>query len=1131
MFDTESVYAIGGSVQAGNGYYIARPADKELITLCRANTFAYVLAPRQVGKSSLMIRTARTLEEEGIHTAVIDLNSIGTRLSPQTLYFGLLQSITDQLHLKTDVLDWWEKYHYLSLTQRFSLFFEKVLLVEITTPIVVFIDEIDTTLSLRFTDDFFASIRAFYDARSRIESFHRLTFVLIGVATPSDLVRDPKRTPFNIGQRVEMTDFTIEEALPLTQGLPTTNSEQTLRWILYWTGGHPYLTQRLCRSIAESNQRLWIKSDVDRLVHSMFFGDRSAHDTNLQFVRDMLTKRAPDPSRVLTTYRAILQGKRTAQIDEEQSLIKSHLKLAGIVYRKGDLLQIRNNIYREVFNASWIRSHLPGNVERAERIQRARNMIIFLSGFSLIMMFLTLFAWGAKQDAERANALADARALVIQSRAVSDPELSLLLATEAGERLQHAHITLDADATGQIEDVLHNAIQNSYVRKRLYLNNIATGATWSPNGKSIVTASVDNTAQVWDAETGQVRLTLQGHSNVVNEAAYSPDGKSIVTASQDNTAKVWDAETGQVRLTLANHTDQITTASWSPDGKSIVTASADKTAKVWDATTGRVRFTFQGHSNVVNGAVYSPDGKSIVTASADKTAKVWDAATGQVHLTLQGHSGYLYAVAYSPDGKSIVTASVDNTAKVWDSKTGQLRLTLQGHNGWIGSVAYSPDGKSIVTASADKTAKIWDAATGQELFTLQGHTDILHSVGYSPDGRSIITASSDNTVRVWDAHPAEYMTLYGHTSGVNSARYSPDGKSIVTASQDNTAKVWDAETGQELFALQGHTDQIITAAWSPDGKSIVTASADKTAKVWDAATGQELRTLQGHSNAVNGAVFSPDGKSIVTASADMTAKVWDAATGQELRTLQGHSNYLYAVAYSPDGKSIVTASADNTAKVWDAATGRELRTLRGHNGWIGDVAYSPDGKTIVTASADKTAKVWDAATDQELFTLQGHTDILQSARYSPDGRSIITASRDKTVRVWDAATGRERVTLHGARDAANSAEYSPNGHFIVAASNDSTVRMYEVQLDDLLSLARTHVSRTLTSTEQEQLAQFGLLPALTHSPRSGASFDLTPIPAPQPTTITVLSTPTTVITPGSNSVPILRPTPTIFSQP
>jgi len=362
----QPLYTVGGTVQAGSGLYIARHADTELLELCQAGTFAYVLSSRQMGKSSLMVRTNEQLMATGTHAVVVDLSNLGTQLTAEAWYLGLLTTIVDSLMLSTDVMAWWQAHAHLGQAQRLTDFFQEVLLIETEAPVVIFIDEIDSTLSLPFTDDFYAAIRSVYNARALVPSFRRLSFVLLGVATPNDLISDPRRTPFNIGQRVEVTDFTYEEALPLADGfgLPPAQAQQVLQWVLDWTGGHPYLTQRLCRVMADEDRGQWSETDVAQMVARTFFGEQSEQDYNLQFVRDMLTKRAPErvrapePVRVLATYRTIRQGRRAVR-GEGQSLVLAHLKLSGVVRQVQRVLRVRNRIYEAVFDLSWVREHWP----------------------------------------------------------------------------------------------------------------------------------------------------------------------------------------------------------------------------------------------------------------------------------------------------------------------------------------------------------------------------------------------------------------------------------------------------------------------------------------------------------------------------------------------------------------------------------------------------------------------------------------------------------------------------------------------------------------------------------------------------------------------------------------------------
>ncbi len=357
---TEStIFTIGGTVQAKGGIYLPRPADDELLQHCLVGDFSYVLTARQMGKSSLMVRTAERLNADGIQTAIIDLNQIGTTLTAEQWYLGLVDELVEQLSLDVDYRSWWSEHDYLGVTQRLSRFLREIALEKIEGRFVIFIDEIDTTLSLPFSDDFFAAIRACYNARSTDPAYKELAFVLLGVATPGDLIHDPQRTPFNIGERIDLTDFNLQEAMPLVKGfdLPEEEARQVLGWVLDWTGGHPYLTQRFCRALVEREHTSWTEELVATVVEETFFGERSKDDDNLQFVRDMLTKRAPNIHRTLKIYKDIRTDKIV--LDEEQSVPKLHLKISGIVHSKDGHLVLRNRIYAHIFNLTWVKSNMP----------------------------------------------------------------------------------------------------------------------------------------------------------------------------------------------------------------------------------------------------------------------------------------------------------------------------------------------------------------------------------------------------------------------------------------------------------------------------------------------------------------------------------------------------------------------------------------------------------------------------------------------------------------------------------------------------------------------------------------------------------------------------------------------------
>lgn len=281
--------------------------------------------------------------------------------------------------------------------------------------------------------------------------------------------------------------------------------------------------------------------------------------------------------------------------------------------------------------------------------------------------------------------------------------------------------------------------------------------------------------------------TLESHTNDVVSLAFSPNGKLLVSTSLDWTVKLWDAATGTAVKTFVGSMGWISSVAFSPDNKLLASAS-EKTIRLWDATTGAALMTLKPEGYCHN-LVFSPDSKLLACDTERGPLELWDAAAGVVLKTLKGHTTYVKFIAFSPDGKLLASASGDSTVRLWNAATGAALKTLEGHNFVVSFVAFSPDARLLASASWDRMVRLWDPATGRAVRTLKGHTDSVKSVAISPDGKLLASASQDGTVKLWDAAKGATVKTI-KVDSIYNLSFSSDG--------------WFLETDRGLLSLEGY---------------------------------------------------------------------------------------------------------------------------------------------------------------------------------------------------------------------------------------------------------------------------------------------------------------------------------------
>ncbi|TWH53981.1 AAA-like domain-containing protein [Dulcicalothrix desertica] len=353
-------YIFSGSLPENASTYVKREADKELYEGLKAGKFCYVLNSRQSGKSSLRVRTMQRLRDADVACVSIDLSSDSVQdATPEQWYVGLIDYFIESFDLDVELGKWWSKYQLLSPLSRFRKFIEEVLLVEVRENIIVFIDEIDSVLSFKFpTDDFFAFIRACHNQRVDNPEYNRLAFCLLGVASPSNLISDKNRTPFNIGQAIILKGFQLHEAEPLEKGLSPyfEDTRAVIKEILHWTGGQPFLTQKLCQFMVEESKTANPRT-VEQIVKAKIIENWESQDfpEHLRTIRDRILRNEERAGYLLELYQ---QVRASGEITNNDSIEQSELMLSGLVVKGENKLRVLNPIYYQVFNQNWIDTEL-----------------------------------------------------------------------------------------------------------------------------------------------------------------------------------------------------------------------------------------------------------------------------------------------------------------------------------------------------------------------------------------------------------------------------------------------------------------------------------------------------------------------------------------------------------------------------------------------------------------------------------------------------------------------------------------------------------------------------------------------------------------------------------------------------
>jgi WD40 repeat protein len=876
-------YKIGGTIGSESPTYIKRVADENLYTSLLQGDFCYVLTSRQMGKSSLKVRVMEKLRQDGVKCSSIDASFAGDNenVTANQWYRGLINRWVNDLGLKkfVNIKEFWAQHEEFAFSERLDEFVNTILFTHISSPVVIFIDEIDSTIDLDFTDDFFTWIRYCFNVREENSNYKRLTFCFVGVATPTDLIKNQTRTPFNIGKSIKPLRFQENQLNPLMEGLrgQVADLERVQHEIHKWTGGQPFLIQRLCYLIQSELGQIELGQEEElitqlvenKIIENWEYNDEPVH---LKTIRDRLLKDEDKAVSLLGLYQQILEGmesKELIEVGDNLSEVMA-LRLTGLVVSEEGRLFVYNQIYQRVFSEAWVAQELaklrPYAVSLAQWLANDRDDKYLLTGQG----FLDAQQWSLTRQLTREDSQYLAAS---QKLHTEDVQAKAEKITQREKKKATLFTTIGVSSF--VVSMLASWVAWLNFNEVIWRTNMEQANTEAlinlPN------SSLDRSIAIMKVGRDLQRKVKNIHLN--NYPTYSPL-KSLreTIGSYWHESNFLPTHPSLVRVDgkMVSEEDFHAVAV-SADGQIIVSSeNKDKTKiiKVWRRNGSLISIIKAGQAKkIVNSIAVSADGKTIVSTgeyirdNKDETIKVWR-QDGSLITTLRGHQGAIKTVAVSADGQTIISGSTDKIVKVWQ-RDGLLIATLRGHQDCISGVAVSADGQTIVSGSTDTTVKVW-RQDGSLITTLKDGKDIISAVAVSADGQTIVSGSTDSTLRVWQMNNLKYMSFSTDRLGVYSVAVSADGQTIVSTSSDKTAKVW-RQDGSLISTLKG-SEASGGVGISADGQTIVSKSGDKMVRVWR-QDGSTIATLPTNSDSQSIGI-SADGKTIVTGNSDATFKIW-----------------------------------------------------------------------------------------------------------------------------------------------------------------------------------------------------------------------------------------------------------------
>ena len=1040
--ESTQYFVTGGAVASDAPSYVERQADKDLIQALLGREFCYVLTSRQMGKTSLMVRATRHLREQGVCVVTLDFAALGQNLTAEQWYNGFVTTLARQVWLEDEIEAYWEAHLHLGPVQRLVSTLQEVILVKRSEPIVLFVDEVDVVRSLPFnTDEFFGAISSCYDRRQVEGAFARLTFCLLGVATPSDLIKDTRTTLFNIGQRISLHDFTEREVMTLSRGLEGHGQDgrALLHRVFRWTHGHPYLTQRLCRSLAEQNTPCRPR-DVDRLSRELFLSSRAKEmDDNLIFVREHLLRNGVDRAGLLTLYKKV--HSRWHRIpDDASNPFVSVLRLAGVVAPRQGILKERNRIYHRAFDRKWIDTYMPDAIAKAQRRAYWKGLLL-ATGVSTVvltvMVILVVMAIQSKEELLRMTA----RSLVAQGRLIRHSGL-------IGQQTEALSVLGEAARLQPSREILQEA------SAAMALIDLSAGRVWEgyPPGATATCVSPDFRWWAWADREGTIRVeTLEDHHEVwkspgklpgVGRLFFSADSRRLAAhcmlSPAEDACFVWRVGDWSVMLQRTN-AFSAQAMDMTADGRHFGLGYRDGLVQVIDLETDQVIDGFKGGADEAACRLLRFHPRRLAVAvHFEETVGILLRGILSDPMNLRLHTpASLRLMAWHPGGAILAGVGDDNQIRLWDVNHSELAYFESGRLvSTVREIAFNRSGNLLATAGPDAHLGLWDPYKGLLLVRQSIVVDFPQLV-FSPDDRLLGVQRTGTQATLWELQTnVVCQRLHDLTTTPPEDIAIHPGGRILAVATSSGLDFWDLWEGTKLASpTAGNVSDLRFISGSEhlfirefEGVSLLALQGQSTESTlhYRLERARELPFVHGDALVD----FSREARLMATCMKGVV-RVFDPEKGPGGEALLRDLD-IVSMSLSPDGSLLAVATQQGTSvRIVNVLSGD--RTRLSAEGPV-DVRFSPDGRWLATASS-RTCTLWETTGWSNVLTLpciRGNNQPSPMA-FSGDGRLWAFARTDDQIQVRALEGGGRWVNLEcPAQGSLKQLALSSNGLHLVA---------------------------------------------------------------------------------------------------